>query len=120
MTRIDLESLSLAELTALREALSVAPGQRSRETKLAIRLRDNLIREYSQRFLPRITRNRQAAIIANDLLRYETAGWQRARSEAECPHHDARRALLWRILKARPSPPKARTIYEVLKFAGGP
>ncbi|MGY3614845.1 hypothetical protein [Bradyrhizobium sp. USDA 10063] len=111
---LDLASLSLDELAALRDALRTKPGQRSPETRAAIERSDNLICEYARRFYPGLTRNQQAEHTARDLARYETTSWQHARADVECPHNDARRQLLWRILKERGRALRVRAITEIL------
>jgi hypothetical protein len=68
----------------------------------------------ARRFYAGLIRNQQAEHVARDLGRYEASSWQNARAEATCPHRDGRRQLLWRILKARPTPPKARTVDQIL------
>lgn len=113
-TRFDLASLSLDDLATLREALRTKPGQRSLETQVTLRVRDDLIREYATRYYPGRSRNEQSRCVARDLNRYEFSAWQNARAADECPHRDPCRQLLWRILKAWPVHPKASRISQIL------
>jgi len=107
-------SIDAADAARLADALRIKPGERSWATRAALAKRDDLVREYARRFYAGISRNQQAERIARDLTRYEASAWQNARAAPECPHRDPRRQLLFRILKVRPVPPKARTINEIL------
>ncbi|WP_136626026.1 hypothetical protein [Bradyrhizobium macuxiense] len=112
--RINLNSLSLDDVAALREALRTRPGQRSLETRAGHERRHSLIREFAGRFCPGLSRNAQAERIEREMSRYESSSWQTARSQAVCPHRDARRQLLWAIFKAYPRALKARQITTIL------
>lgn len=107
-------SLDTVSAARLADKLRVKPGQRSWATRVALAVRDDLIREYAHRHYRGLSRNRQAENIERDLHRYETSAWHSARAEVECPHRDDRRRLLWRILKLRSVPPKKRTITDIL------
>lgn len=107
-------SLDAADAARLAETLRVKPGERSWATRAALAERDNLIREYAQRFYPNRSRNDQAQCVERDLARYEATAWRDARAAPECPHRDPRRRLLWHIFKAWPVPLKARRVNQLL------
>lgn len=112
--QINPASLTPDDIAKLREMLRTQPGQRSLETRANIERSDILICEYARRFYPGATRNQQAECTARDLARYEATSWQHARAEIECPHKDARRRLLWQILKLRSRALRVSRITQIL------
>ncbi|MGL3108900.1 hypothetical protein [Bradyrhizobium sp. BR 1432] len=117
--RLDVAELTLAELADLRDQLRAKPGERSVETKLAIKQRGSLIREFAARYYPNLTRNQQAEAIHAELRRYAGSTWLRTRADLECRHRDDRRRLIWEILKLRGGHvPAVRTINDILGRRG--
>jgi hypothetical protein len=113
--RINPALLSLDELVQLADALRVKPGERSLATRAAIATRDELIRELGRRFYPGQSRNQQAEAIHRELQRYAGSSWLRTRADLECRHRDARRPLVWKILKVRGgNVPSVRLLNDIL------
>ncbi|MGY3496685.1 prophage antirepressor-like protein [Bradyrhizobium sp. USDA 4502] len=113
--RLDLNSLTATEVAELRDALRTRPGERSPETKAALRASDAAIRELTAFYHGR-SRWAVAGEIASALSRYSTSEWVRTKADATCRHRDRKRQLIWIALKMRGGrAPSAWLINNILR-----
>src|SRR4051794_34146505 len=96
----DISKYSREEIADLKGQLKVKPGQRSPETRAALREHGALVRELARSYPG--SRRKKAKAVHNALSRYEANAWVRERGDAVCNHPPgSARALRWHILKTR-------------------
>ena len=97
-------------------ALKAGPGERSFHTVEALAQRDEAIRELRRRHHADQGRTVAAKAIANDLTRYECAGWRNDRMADAMPaaYRGKPRGLHWLILKAGGTAPGWRRICDLI------
>jgi hypothetical protein len=104
-----------AAFTAVPEAPR-GRGRRLPETVERLALRDQLVRQWAQRFLPGLSALAAAEVIHRELSRYRAAGWSYERTAEDVPirHLGRPRELAWRILRTHDALPSIRTLRRAL------
>jgi hypothetical protein len=96
--------------------LRPAAGQRSWQTRHAMQVRDDALREAARTFLAGTNISEQSKALSTALSRYATSAWLREGGANECPaRHEGRlEFFLWTILRADPRPLSHERIRKVL------